>query len=100
MSACEVGLKWDPRSATGRNAPRTRLPPVLPACFASGDGSRTTVDREVAAMTTPSVTAERGDEVTACAAQYERWGWTVVRAGDRLLLAPNDRISAVELLAA
>jgi hypothetical protein len=51
-------------------------------------------------MTTPSVTAERGDEVTACAAQYERWGWAVVRAGDRLMLAPNDRISAVELLAA
>jgi hypothetical protein len=58
------------------------------------------VDLEARDMTTPVVTTERGDEVAASATQYERWGWMVVRAGNRLLLAPNDHVSAVELPAA
>ncbi len=48
-------------------------------------------------MTTPVVTAKRGDELTASATRYERWEWEVVRAGYRLLLELNNKISAVEL---
>ncbi|MPZ81972.1 MAG: hypothetical protein GEV28_16905 [Actinophytocola sp.] len=38
--------------------------------------------------------------LTVSAEQYERWGWLVLRAGSRLLLAANERVSAVELPAA
>lgn len=63
-------------------------------------------------MATPMITTDRpGDDepdqpardtqlLTVCAAQYERWGWMVLRAGERLLLAAGDQVSAVEIPAA
>ncbi|MGH3623923.1 MAG: hypothetical protein ACRDQ5_19385 [Sciscionella sp.] len=58
-------------------------------------------------MTTPTMTAvQDGDEpyphpsasgLAATAVHYERWGWLVLQAGDRLLLTTSNRISAVEL---
>lgn len=60
-------------------------------------------------MTTSTITAVLdGDEphqqppsgLTASAMHYERWGWLVRQAGDRLLLITNAQISAVELPAA
>src|SRR5262249_15193035 len=61
-------------------------------------------------MATPTITAAQGGDerhqqppapgLTATAAHYERWGWLVLRAGNRLLLTTNDQVSAVELPAA
>lgn len=64
-------------------------------------------------MATPTITAAQGGSdphephhqppasgLTATAVHYDRWGWLVLPAGDRLLLTTNDQISAVELPAA
>lgn len=62
-------------------------------------------------MATPLITGDGlGDDepdqhvpearLTASAAQYERWGWMVLGAGERLLLATDQNVSAVELPAA
>lgn len=58
-------------------------------------------------MTTPTMTAvQDGDEpyphpsasgLAVTVVHYERWGWLVLRAGDRLLLTTGDKVSAVEL---
>lgn len=37
------------------------------------------------------------DRLAATVRVYERWGWMVLRAGDRLLLAADSTISAVEV---
>lgn len=61
-------------------------------------------------MATPMITtAQGGDEfprqpptrkLTATVDHYERWGWLVLHAGDRLLLTTSEHISAIELPAA
>ncbi|MFC4858753.1 hypothetical protein [Actinophytocola glycyrrhizae] len=64
-------------------------------------------------MAMPTITAVQGggdshesrqqppaSGLTATAVHYDRWGWLVLPAGDRLLLTTNDQISAVELPAA
>lgn len=59
-------------------------------------------------MSTLTSTPHDGDEpyqhpapagLTATAEVYERWGWLVLRAGDRLLLAADTTVSAVEMRA-
>lgn len=60
-------------------------------------------------MATPITAAPGGDQphhhppasgLAASAEQYQRWGWLVLRAGERLLLTTDDRISAVGMPAA
>lgn len=60
-------------------------------------------------MAAPIRTAHNGGDdphqhpptgMAATAARYERWGWLVLQAGDRLLLTTDNATSAVELPAA
>lgn len=57
-------------------------------------------------MSTLKTTPHDGDDpdqhpalagLAATARVYERWGWLVLRAGDRLLLAADAAVSAVEM---